>query len=184
MVDRRHRPGGHWNDAYPFVRLHQPSATYGVNSRELGSWIKDEIGLNAGFYGLASGLEVLNHFDQVMRERFLPSGRVRWLPMSEYRAGPSGTHEITSLINGDVAQIVPRKKLVDATHAQTAVPSTHPSKYAVAAGVKCIPPNRLPEIDGRMRPTPWSARERPAWIVALAHRERRAAVVHPLDHAT
>ena len=146
MVDRRHRPGGHWNDAYPFVRLHQPSATYGVNSRELGSWIKDEIGLNAGFYGLASGLEVLNHFDQVMRERFLPSGRVRWLPMSEYRAGPGGTREITSLINGDVAQIVPRKKLVDATHAQTAVPSTHPPKYAVAAGVKCIPPNRLPEI--------------------------------------
>lgn len=25
LVDRRHRPGGHWNDAYPFVRLHQPS---------------------------------------------------------------------------------------------------------------------------------------------------------------
>jgi hypothetical protein len=148
MVDRRHRPGGHWNDAYPFVRLHQPSATYGVNSRELGSWTKDEIGLNAGFYGLASGLEVLNHFDQVMRERFLPSGRVRWLPMSEYRARLGGTHEITSLINGDVAQIVPRKKLVDATHAQTAVPSAHPPKYAVAAGVKCIPPNRLPEIRG------------------------------------
>ena len=140
MVDRRHRPGGHWNDAYPFVCLHQPSATYGVNSRELGGWIKDEIGLNAGFYGLASGLEVLNHFDQVMRERFLPSGRVRWLPMNEYRAGPGGAHEITSLINGDVAQIVPRKKLVDATHAQTAVPSTHPPTYAVAAGVKCIPP--------------------------------------------
>ena len=30
MVDRRHRPGGHWLDAYPFVRLHQPSAYYGV----------------------------------------------------------------------------------------------------------------------------------------------------------
>ncbi|MEW1821579.1 NAD(P)-binding protein [Arthrobacter sp. NPDC080031] len=29
-VDRHHAPGGHWNDAYPFVRLHQPSATYGV----------------------------------------------------------------------------------------------------------------------------------------------------------
>jgi len=26
MVDRRDRPGGHWNDAYPFVRLHQPAA--------------------------------------------------------------------------------------------------------------------------------------------------------------
>ncbi len=24
LVDRRHAPGGHWLDAYPFVRLHQP----------------------------------------------------------------------------------------------------------------------------------------------------------------
>ena len=37
IVDRHHRPGGLWNDAYPFVRLHQPSATYGVSSRPLGS---------------------------------------------------------------------------------------------------------------------------------------------------
>ncbi|OWY61309.1 hypothetical protein B7486_64465, partial [cyanobacterium TDX16] len=32
LVDRRDRPGGHWNDAYPFVRLHQPSSFYGVSS--------------------------------------------------------------------------------------------------------------------------------------------------------
>ena len=31
MVDRRYQPGGHWNDAYSFVRLHQPSYFYGVN---------------------------------------------------------------------------------------------------------------------------------------------------------
>ena len=37
MVDRRHKPGGHWNDSYPFVRLHGPSINYGVNSRPLGS---------------------------------------------------------------------------------------------------------------------------------------------------
>jgi 2-polyprenyl-6-methoxyphenol hydroxylase-like FAD-dependent oxidoreductase len=36
LVDRRHRPGGHWLDAYPFVRLRQPSAYYGVESRALG----------------------------------------------------------------------------------------------------------------------------------------------------
>ena len=24
IVDRRHRPGGHWTDAYPYVALHQP----------------------------------------------------------------------------------------------------------------------------------------------------------------
>ena len=39
LVDRRHGPGGHWNDAYPFVRLHQPSAFYGVNS-PVPSWSK------------------------------------------------------------------------------------------------------------------------------------------------
>jgi cation diffusion facilitator CzcD-associated flavoprotein CzcO len=44
IVDRNHRPGGHWNHAYPFVRLHQPSAFYGVNSRPLGSGAKDEVG--------------------------------------------------------------------------------------------------------------------------------------------
>ena len=55
LVDRRHRPGGHWNDAYPYVRLHQPSAYYGVNSWPLGSGEKDESGLNKGFYELASG---------------------------------------------------------------------------------------------------------------------------------
>src|ERR1700742_236531 len=82
MVDRRDKPGGHWNDAYPFVRLHQPSAFYGVNSRELGEPGKDTIGLNKGLHSLASGAEVLTHFDQVMQQRFLPSGRVRYFPMT------------------------------------------------------------------------------------------------------
>ena len=83
IVDRHHRPGGHWNDAYPFVRLHQPSSSYGVNSTPLGSGAIDEVGLNIGFEELASGQEVLSHFDRVMRQRFLPSGRVRWFPSSE-----------------------------------------------------------------------------------------------------
>ena len=30
---QRTNKGGHWNDAYDFVRLHQPAALYGVNSR-------------------------------------------------------------------------------------------------------------------------------------------------------
>ena len=36
LVDRNDRPGGHWTTAYPFVRLHQPSGSYGVNSERLG----------------------------------------------------------------------------------------------------------------------------------------------------
>ena len=33
IVDRQHRPGGHWTNAYPFVRLHQPSATESTRDR-------------------------------------------------------------------------------------------------------------------------------------------------------
>ncbi|WHZ10588.1 MAG: hypothetical protein OJF60_001027 [Burkholderiaceae bacterium] len=146
IVDRHHRPGGHWNDAYPFVRLHQPSEWYGVASRELSHGSKDTHGFNAGLYGLASGVEVLAYFDQVMQQRFLPSGRVRWLPMSEYAAGTNGAHRVTSLIGGDAQSVTVRKKVVNATHAQTAVPSTHGPKYTVADGTNCVPLNRLPQV--------------------------------------
>ncbi len=146
MVDRRHRPGGHWNDAYAFVRLHQPSAWYGVASRELASGSKDETGPNRGLYSLASGAEVLAHFDQVMQQRFLPSGRVRWLPMSVYAPAADGGHRITSLTSGETQTVTVRCKLVDATHARTEVPATRPPKYAVAPGVACVPVNGLPGI--------------------------------------
>ena len=55
MVDQRYRPGGHWNDAYPFERLHQPSALYGVSSRKLSNWTKDKTGPNQGLYGSRLG---------------------------------------------------------------------------------------------------------------------------------
>jgi hypothetical protein len=146
MVDRHHRPGGHWNDAYSFVGLHQPSEFYGVASRELSDWTKDEAGLNKGLYGLASGADVLDYFDQVMRQRFLTSGRVQWFPMSDYALSSDGAHNVKSLLTGAVQKIVPRKKLVDATHARTEVPSTRSPKYQIGAGVTCVPLNKLPEI--------------------------------------
>lgn len=48
VVDRYHQPGRHGTTAYPFVRLHQPSSFYGVNSRELGTGSIDQAGGNAG----------------------------------------------------------------------------------------------------------------------------------------
>jgi hypothetical protein len=141
IVDRHHRPGGHWNDAYPFVRLHQPSAFYGVNSRPLGSGAKDELGLNKGYYELASGSEVLSYFDLLMRQRFLPSGRVRYFPMSEL--GEDGT--VTSLLSGE-RRATKARKVVDATYSQTTVPSTHSRRYPVAPGIVCVPPNELPRV--------------------------------------
>jgi NAD(P)-binding Rossmann-like domain len=141
IVDRRDRPGGHWNDAYPFVRLHQPSSFYGVNSRPLGQETIDTVGLNRGLYDLAGGAEVLSHFDQTLRQRLLPSGRVRYFPMSDM----IGDNEFKSLISGH-SQRVLFKKRVDATFGETAVPATHSPTYRLAAGVRCVPLNELPNI--------------------------------------
>ncbi len=142
MVDRHHRPGGHWNEAYPFVRLHQPAAYYGVNSRELGQGVKDSVGLNAGMYGLSSGAELLAYFDQVMQQRFLPSGRVRFLPMSQV----VGAYEVESLITGARQPVKVRRKVVDGTHSRMQVPATTPPRYAVAPGVRCVPLNELARL--------------------------------------
>ena len=49
IVDMHQKPGGHWNDAYPFVTLHQPSAYYGVSSKELSKGHhRFTMGLNQG----------------------------------------------------------------------------------------------------------------------------------------
>ncbi|HVE93297.1 MAG TPA: NAD(P)/FAD-dependent oxidoreductase [Acidimicrobiales bacterium] len=141
IVDRHDRPGGHWNDAYPFVRLHQPAALYGVNSHPLGSGEKDEVGLNKGLYELASGQEVLNHFDFVMQHRFLPSGRVQYFPMCE--VDDAGT--ITSRLSGQRVEVRARKT-VDGTYSQVSVPSTHRRQFDVAEGVTCGPLNELPRL--------------------------------------
>ena len=142
IVDRNARPGGHWNDAYPFVRLHQPSAFYGVNSRPLGDDRIDAVGWNAGLYELASGTEVLTYYDHLMHRDFLPSGRVTHLPMSEY--DPS-TGDIISLTTGERTTVT-AAKLVDATYMKVSVPSQRPPAYEVAEGAHCAPLNDLPKI--------------------------------------
>jgi len=140
IVDRHHMPGGHWNDAYPFVRLHQPSATYGVASRPLGNNRIDAHGSNKGFFELASGAEVLAYFEQLMREHFLPSGRVQYFPMCDYR----GEGRFHSLLSGAEYEVEIAKKTVDGTYFKTSVPSTHKRKFAVDKKVACVAPNLLP----------------------------------------
>ncbi|OBH65956.1 hypothetical protein A5685_18845 [Mycobacterium colombiense] len=58
VVDRHHAPGGHWTMAYPCVRLHQPSAFYGVNSSRLGSDTIDQVGWNRGLFEVATAREI------------------------------------------------------------------------------------------------------------------------------
>jgi hypothetical protein len=142
IVDRRHAPGGHWNDAYPFVRLHQPSAYYGCNSLALGTDRIDSVGQNRGMYEVAGPAEICGYYDRVMRS-LAATGRVRWLPSSDCVADADGGYRVVSRLSGKSRRIVARRSVVDATYLQTSVPATHVRNFEVADGVRCIPVNGL-----------------------------------------
>lgn len=146
IVDKRAQPGGHWNDAYPFVGLHQPSAFYGVNSLELGSGRKDSIGHNAGLYELASGAEVSSYFQKVMHQVLLPSGRVRYLPLSMFMGMSADGANLKSILSGQVTTLKVRKKRVDASYFSPNVPATSAPGYSVAEGVRLVTPTQLTHI--------------------------------------
>lgn len=146
IVDRAHQPGGHWTTAYPFVRLHQPSAYYGVNSRALGNNTIDMVGWNQGLNELAPVGEVCAYFDAVMQQQFLPTSRVEYFPMSEYL----GDGRFRTLAGDEYAVNVTRRT-VDATYLRAIVPSMRPAPYDVAPGIDCIAPNDLPKFGARDR---------------------------------
>lgn len=143
IVDRFAKPGGHWNVAYPFVTLHQPSAFYGVSSTELSNGKIDQVGLNKGLFDLASGAEVSAYFDNVMKHRFLPSGRVNYFPLCDYKGGGQFVSSLTS----ETHEVSARIKTVDATYLKTSVPSTHTPNFTVDPNAQFIPINDLPKIE-------------------------------------
>lgn len=142
IVDRHKAPGGHWNDAYSFVRLHQPSAYYGVCSKPLGDDGQDPDPLNAGMLERASAAELLAYYAEVMAD-FIATGRVIYLPEADY----FGDGHVTSLSSGDSYHVKPTRRIVDTTYLQTVVPSTHPPKYQIGQGVACLTPNALAGLD-------------------------------------
>lgn len=146
LVERRHAPGGHWIDAYPFVRLHQPSAFYGVDSVPLGKDAIDRSGPNAGFYEAAGADELRAYFSHVMQEHFVPTGRVRFFPCSDYRGGAGDRHHFVSCLNGARQEVRVRRKLVDTAYLEGRIPATGKPPFEVDEGVRCIAPGELARL--------------------------------------
>ncbi len=143
MVERRHRPGGHWLDAYPFVQLHQPSRYYGVDSTPLGQDRLEPEGTDTDFSERASGAEICGYYENLMRHRFLTSGRVRFFPMCDYL----GDRRFRSRVTDRVTDVAVRNHVVDATYMASRVPATDPPPFDVADGVRCIPVGELATVD-------------------------------------
>ena len=146
MVDRRHAPGGHWNDAYPFVRLHQPAACYGVNSRRLGNDQLDVGGLNAGLYQQADGSQVRDYFQRVMDEHHLASGQVRFFPMSNYLGLEGSDRAFVAALTGLATEVKVRRAVVDARYLEPTIPLRHTPSFSVDPDIRCVPVNALPDV--------------------------------------
>src|SRR6478735_2255110 len=146
MVDRRDGPGGHWNDAYPFVRLHQAAACYGVKSRRLGNDQIDEVGLNAGLYEQADRFQICDYYRQVMDEDLLGSGQVRFFPMSNYLGLESAGMAFVAALTGARTEVRVRRAVVDARYLEPTVPSRHTPSFVISPDVRCIPVSELADV--------------------------------------
>ncbi|MBA3452694.1 MAG: NAD(P)-binding protein [Deltaproteobacteria bacterium] len=138
LVDRRHVPGGHWIDAYPFVQLHQASVFYGVGSTVLGTGAVQATGPEKGMQERARVSEIRAYYDRILFDRFLGSGRVTFVGGSEYRADGS-VHLVTSLLSGETRSVTVRRRVVDATYLSPAIPATTPVPFPVADEVRVAP---------------------------------------------
>ena len=142
LVDRRHGPGGHWQDAYPFVQLHQASLFYGVASTVLGTGALQEQGPEAGLQERARRSEIQNYYDEILNRRFIGSGRVTFLGGSEYHADGT-THLVTSRVSAQTTRIDVRRRVVDAAYLSPTIPATASPPFGVAKDARVIPVNEL-----------------------------------------
>jgi len=158
IVDRRAKPGGHWNDAYDFVRLHQPSYSYGVSSMPLGTGDKD----------LCSKHQILAYFELALK-KMVDTGRLKFLAQCDYK----GEGRIKSMLDDEVEyEVTARKKTVDATYLNASVPSTNPPKYKSAPEISLVPINGLTRIK-----KPWEK-----FVVIGAGKTGIDAVLYLLDN--
>jgi len=142
LVDRRHAAGGHWQDAYPFVQLHQASLFYGVASTVLGSGAVQQGGPEAGLQERARRSEIQAYYDDVLHRRLIGSGRVTFLGGSEHHTDGS-RQLVTSRVSGETVEVQVRRRVVDATYLSPTIPATTPPPFGVGDDVSVVAINEL-----------------------------------------
>ena len=145
LVDRRHSAGGHWQDAYPFVRLHQASVFYGVASTQLGTGAIQREGPETGLQERARQPQIQAYYDDILHRRFVGSGRVMFLGGHEHREA-DGRQLLTSRVSGETVQVDVRRRVVDATYLSPTIPATTPPPFGVAEDVRVVPVNELARL--------------------------------------
>lgn len=141
LVDRRHGVGGHWLEAYPFVRLHQASAFYGVASTLLGGGQLQQRGPEKGLQERAPQSEICLYYARML-DRMQESGRVELFASSDY-----ADHTVVSRISGERFTVPDSCRIVDARYLAPSIPAETPPPFAVAEGARVLPVNELARLE-------------------------------------
>jgi hypothetical protein len=142
LVDRRHSVGGHWLEAYPFVRLHQASAFYGVASTLLGGGQLQQRGPEQGLQERASQAEICAYYAGIL-DRLLESGKVEYFPNCDYL----GDRCVVSRISGERLEVGKRCRIVDARYLAPSIPAEKPAPFDVAEDARVLPVNDLARME-------------------------------------
>ena len=143
LVDRREGVGGHWLEAYPFVRLHQSSTFYGAASTLLGGGRIQEDGPEAGLHERADQPTICAYYDDLLEQRMLASGRVEFFPGCDYTGGRS----FVSRTSGERFEVSEQCRIVDARYLAPDIPAETPPRFAVGDGARVIPVNDLVRVE-------------------------------------
>jgi len=142
LVDRRHGVGGHWLEAYPFVRLHQASAFYGVASTLLGSGRLQHRGPESGLQERATRAEICAYYERIL-DRLIESDRVEFFPGCEV----VGDRTFVSRVSGDRYEVPDGCRVVDAHHLSPRIPAEVAPPFGVAEGARVVPVNELAHVE-------------------------------------
>ncbi len=142
VVDRRHSVSGHWLEAYPFVRLHQASAFYGVPSTLLGGGQLQRSGPEEGLQERASQAAICEYYARAL-DRMVESGKVEFFPNTEYVGGRT----VVSQVSGQRYELPERCRIVDAHYLAPSIPAEKPPPFAVDADARVVAVNALARIE-------------------------------------
>ncbi|GAA5107246.1 NAD(P)/FAD-dependent oxidoreductase [Alloalcanivorax gelatiniphagus] len=142
VVDRRHAAGGHWLEAYPFVRLHQASTFYGVASAVLSGGRLQETGPEAGLHVRASQPEIVDYYARVT-ERLRDTGRVEVLTGTDHVGGRT----LVSRVSGRTHELPERCRVVDARYLAPSIPAESAPPFAVEDGARVVAVNDLVRLE-------------------------------------
>jgi hypothetical protein len=139
IVDKHAQPGGHWNDSYPFVSLHQAARNYGVESLALEEKVADRKELRA------TRSEILDYYAQIM-EGFVANFDVKFIRGVQFDFASASLIPVEDSGSGAAAsRTVSAATVVDARWTENDLPVTVKPKFDYSEElIDLIPPNELP----------------------------------------